>query len=147
MQSNKILYVSFLVRLLPITLFIVFVTCEPDPTDSEYCRSDFNSTQSVIKYDVARVQDEYIVQFRGYYNTETRKLYITSALAARNISYTVLPRTNPMSVYPNDFDIISGDLNESVLCRLRQHPLIKSVTPQRRVTRSLLEAPSEPGPC
>ena len=54
-------------------------------------------------------------------------------------NWTIIERQNPASDYPSDFDVIN--LYEKTpltgLELLKQHPLIKSVTPQRLVHRTL----------
>lgn len=49
--------------------------------------------------------------------------------------WRILPRLNPASDYPSDFDVII--LGESGLDALKAHPSIKGVTPQRMVHRTL----------
>lgn len=54
-------------------------------------------------------------------------------------SWTILPRNNPASLHPSDFDVIhliTSNLS-TISTALRKHPTIKNVTPQRSITRSL----------
>ncbi|XP_040564759.2 LOW QUALITY PROTEIN: membrane-bound transcription factor site-1 protease [Lepeophtheirus salmonis] len=47
---------------------------------------------------------------------------------------------NPMSRYPSDFDVIlikNHISSKKIIETLKNHPLVKSITPQRRVTRTL----------
>lgn len=55
----------------------------------------------------------------------------------------ILPRSNPASEYPSDFDVIllEEDAPYDGLDALRAHPSIKSVTPQRMVHRTLKYIP------
>ena len=110
------------------------------------------------------VQNEFIVKFSGFYKEEARKNYIASALAnfdqdSFEVSFfyyiswvfcsfktsvfvaQVLPRNNPMAEYPSDFDVllVSAFLSDKARSALSDHPLIKSITPQRKVTRTLKE--------
>ena len=65
----------------------------------------------------------------------------------------VVPRDadNPMAGLPSDFDLLSCDIrddeNAEVLAglfgQLSQHPMIKSVTHEKSVTRSLLKVPDQ----
>lgn len=57
--------------------------------------------------------------------------------------WRILPRINPASDYPSDFDVILLDERSpfSGVDALKAHPLIKSVTPQRMVHRSLKYLP------
>lgn len=50
-----------------------------------------------------------------------------------------MPRVNPASEYPSDFDVVLLEEGEPFvgLYALKAHPLIKSVTPQRMVHRAL----------
>lgn len=50
---------------------------------------------------------EYIVTFKGYYRQEARERFIEAALNESNVvRWAVLPRDNPASDYPSDFDVI-----------------------------------------
>ena len=132
-------------RYIFLLLFPCSVLSDPD-TDrpgEHYCDSSLNSTQVMSKYSVSSVADEYIVQFRGFYPAPTRARYITRALSIVNMSCTVVTRDNPMSGHPSDFDIITCDLNPSAKEALLSHPLVKSVTPQMKLTRSLKEVPDQ----
>lgn len=54
-------------------------------------------------------------------------------------SWSVVPRNNPASLHPSDFDVIylvTSNLS-SIHDALKSHPTIKNVTPQRSITRTL----------
>jgi len=99
------------------------------------------TTQIITKYTVHPMVNRHIVQFTAFYPTCTRTKYLTAALTGVNISWSVVARDNPMSRYPSDFDIIQGDLSQETKDKLVSHPLIKTVTNEKRLTRSLLEEP------
>ena len=104
---------------------------------------NFTSNQSDFDYEykTKTINNEVIVKFKGFYQAQTRKNYIEAALNHASTSFNILERTNLMAQYPSDFDVVNlqdEDLNlESVIQKLTDHPLIKSVTPQRKVTRHL----------
>ena len=83
---------------------------------------------------------EYIVTFTSYYTTEARDGYLSAALHSFK-GWAIVPRSNPSQSYPSDFSLLqlSGDTGDSdaILQALQHHPLIKRVTPQRRLTRVL----------
>ena len=103
---------------------------------------DGNSTaflDSDYDYESETIHNEVIVKFKGFYQNEARKNYIEAALNYEP-KVTILERTNLMAQYPSDFDVVNLDQSlelESVIQKLTNHPLIKSVTPQRKVTRHL----------
>lgn len=61
-------------------------------------------------------------------------------------SWKILHRNNPASDYPSDFDVLLLNESKSLagLQLLENHPLIKSVTPQRMVYRHLKYIPINP---
>jgi len=88
------------------------------------------------------VHDEVIVKFTGFYTSEARRGYIAAALSSLPVSYKVLERDNLMASYPSDFDVVqvsgsSSMASATVIETLKAHPLVKTTTPQRRVTRTL----------
>jgi membrane-bound transcription factor site-1 protease len=123
--------------------------------ESSNDNDNLNNKRSVLKYNVTTVPGQYIIQFRGRYLADVRLKYINSALHphATTTTYTwwqprhgchVVARgaDNPMAGLPSDFDVLSCDsLDGDVLGRLRGHPIIKSVTHEKSVTRSLLQVP------
>jgi hypothetical protein len=86
------------------------------------------------------VLNEFIVKFSGFYKESARRGYIDAALSPLSglESYEVLERNNPMAAYPSDFDVVhvTGG-KEAATAALVKHPAIKSVTPQRKITRTL----------
>lgn len=58
-------------------------------------------------------------------------------------NWRIIPRSNPASDYPSDFDVIllEEDSSLSGLEAIKSHPLVKSVTPQRMVHRTLKYIP------
>ena len=84
---------------------------------------------------------EYIVTFTSYYTTEARDGYLAASLHSYQ-GWSVVPRSNPGQEYPSDFSLLRleeepGEERTEILEALLQHPLIKRVTPQRRITRTL----------
>ena len=86
------------------------------------------------------VENEYIVAFKGYYKPHTRENYIKAALNSSGIhKWKILFRDNLASNYPSDFDVVLLEETDKYngLDALTDHPLIRRVTPQRLVQRSL----------
>ena len=94
----------------------------------------------------------------GFYEESARRGYIAAALApfSDSVTFEVIPRDNPMAEYPSDFDVVQlgaehefgsgGTDPESVaLQALLRHPAVKSITPQRKVTRSIKAVDEESG--
>ena len=83
---------------------------------------------------------EYIVTFTSYYTAEARDGYLSAALHSFN-DWIIVPRSNPSQDYPSDFSLLrlleGPPHSETILEALRRHPLIKRITPQRRLTRVL----------
>ena len=97
-------------------------------------------------YKVASVENQFIVAFRGWFSESARSGYISAALKTLNPYddqqhvFSVIPRDNPMAEYPSDFDLIELHDTELVtrsLELLTKHPMVKSVTQQKMVTRFL----------
>lgn len=88
---------------------------------------------------------EYIVAFNGYFTAKARNSFISSALKSSEIdNWRIIPRNNPSSDYPSDFEVIQIKEKQKVgLLTLEDHPNIKRVTPQRKVFRSLKYAECE----
>ncbi|XP_055385918.1 membrane-bound transcription factor site-1 protease isoform X2 [Condylostylus longicornis] len=106
--------------------------------------SVFSDHRVTIKFMTKVVQNEYIVAFNNYYKTVARENYLKAALNhSKIINWKILPRSNPASDYPSDFDLIllEEDTSLSGLEALKSHPAVKSVTPQRMVHRSLKYVP------
>ena len=85
--------------------------------------------------------------FTSYYTTEARDGYLAATLQSHT-GWTILPRSNPGQEFPSDFSLLrlsEGGPSERertsvILEALERHPLIKRVTPQRRLTRMLNSA-------
>ncbi|CAL1681030.1 unnamed protein product [Lasius platythorax] len=86
------------------------------------------------------VENEYIVKFKGYYKADVRENYIRTVLSSFGIkSWKIILRNNAASKYPSDFDIVHlKEIDQyQALKALNNHPLIKTVTPQRLIQRTL----------
>lgn len=84
---------------------------------------------------------EYIVTFTNYYTTEARDGYLSATLQSFT-GWSIVPRLNPGQEYPSDFSLLrifetSDNHSQAILESLTRHPLIRRVTPQRRLTRLL----------
>lgn len=111
------------------------------------CTNSNNATEELdFEFKSELVSSEVIVKFSNFYSLQARQNYIEAALKdSKNVNFEILPRTNLMSEYPSDFDVVrfhqtQGDLKDVkdvVSRRLLEHPCIKSVTAQRKVIRSL----------
>nr|XP_054748279.1 membrane-bound transcription factor site-1 protease-like [Lytechinus pictus] len=101
------------------------------PTDSDLSRQAHFSTELV--------SNEFIVMFYSYYSAKARHRYLCAAMKGCNASdWHIVTRDNPASVYPSDFEVIKIlGAEEADLSALSDHPAVKQVTPQRRVTRSI----------
>lgn len=84
------------------------------------------------------IPPEYIVTFNSYYTTEARDGFVSAALRPFH-GWTLLPRTNPSQQFPSDFSVVQlrGSNVADSLLALRQHPTVKRVTPQKKLTRML----------
>ncbi|XP_050093002.1 membrane-bound transcription factor site-1 protease isoform X2 [Anopheles aquasalis] len=101
----------------------------------------------VIEFSSKIVQNEYIVQFNGYYRQRERHSFIQTALNGSKVQkWRILPRSNPAQDFASDFDVLAleeppgGDEHDG-LALLRSHPSIKSISPQRMVQRELKYVP------
>ncbi|XP_005107775.1 membrane-bound transcription factor site-1 protease [Aplysia californica] len=93
-----------------------------------------------VEFTSSVVDNEFIITFDGYYKALARKRFISAALQEAGVtSWKVLPRINPANSYPSDFDVVQfhGNSDQNGVSALEDHPLIKRVTPHRKVTRSL----------
>lgn len=108
----------------------------PKSSDS----SDCNKQEVEITFSSSTVENEYIVKFKGYYKSQVRENYIATVLNSSGIKeWKIIPRKNVASKYPSDFDVVrfkEADKYQG-LKALNNHPLIKIVTPQRLVHRTL----------
>nr|XP_006817410.1 PREDICTED: membrane-bound transcription factor site-1 protease [Saccoglossus kowalevskii] len=113
-----------------------------------------NATNELWKVEFSSdvVENEYIVAFNDYYSSKARNSFVASALKSSEVvSWNILPRNNPASDYPSDFEVIQIlEKTQASLEALLQHPFVKRVTPQRRVIRTLKsseDSPVEYKPC
>ncbi|XP_065085859.1 membrane-bound transcription factor site-1 protease isoform X1 [Ochlerotatus camptorhynchus] len=102
----------------------------------------------VVEFVTNVVQNEYIVQFDGYYKQAAREKYIQTALNGSKVkNWRILPRSNPVSDFPSDFDVLTleedAESQTDGIDLLRSHPSIKSISPQRMVHRTLKYVPIE----
>ncbi|RWS25436.1 membrane-bound transcription factor site-1 protease-like protein [Leptotrombidium deliense] len=84
----------------------------------------------------------FIVTFNHLYKATARKRFISSALDKCTdliSNWLIVPRSNPASLHPSDFDVLQLSTNSLslVVDALEKHPNIKSVTPQRLIVRTL----------
>ena len=129
-----------ILELFPIFLSFLYCDC-----DSNVCGSKpRNETNNNVKtdYKVKSVERQFIVTFKGWFHESARLGYISSALQKLDDEdlFSGVKRDNPMSDYPSDFDLIQFSNNDIVIQSvemLLKHPLVKSVTPQKMVTRFL----------
>ena len=107
-----------------------------------------NVTEPVknTEYKVSSVENQFIVSFNGWFSESAREGYISAALKTlnpyddRHEVFSVIPRDNPMSGHPSDFDLIElhdSNVVTTSLALLIKHPMVRSVTQQKMVTRFL----------
>eukprot|EP00092_Neocalanus_flemingeri_P107767 GFUD01138329.1.p1 GENE.GFUD01138329.1~~GFUD01138329.1.p1 ORF type:complete len:1040 (-),score=318.65 GFUD01138329.1:275-3394(-) len=130
-----------------ITIVLVWSLCLLDThqiggtSDSDHCEAGNSTTEVVTDYKVERVAREFIVKFGGWYTDTARHGYITAALHAKHgENFKIVERDNPMAGLPSDFDVVAFDDDQTVgesVALLSRHPLVKSVSQQRMVTRFL----------
>lgn len=103
------------------------------------CHGD-NPEQVKVHFASRIIENEYIVAFKGYYKPHTRENYIRAALNTSGVrNWKILFRDNLASNFPSDFDVVLLEETDkhNGLDALTNHPLIRRVTPQRLVQRSL----------
>ncbi|XP_015585163.1 membrane-bound transcription factor site-1 protease isoform X2 [Cephus cinctus] len=104
------------------------------------CNSTGNAGEVKVKFSTRIVKNEYIVAFKGYYKPQTRENYIGAALNSSGVpNWRILSRNNPASGFPSDFDVVLLEETDkhNGLSALSDHPLVRRVTPQRLVHRTL----------
>ena len=143
----------FLLLLLPVLL-----TYASGPSDCGLVNVTIAAGEALLgggvsgyEYSSSVVEAEYIVTFVSYYTAEARAGFISAALRPYR-HWSLVPRPNAASSYPSDFSVVrltSGttrcDGNEDVgvakplaaLGALWQHPAVKRVSPQKRLTKIL----------
>lgn len=115
---------------------------ETTESETDCCNSTTHRIE--VGFTTKTIQNEFIVAFNGYYKSAVREEYLKSALNGSSIvNWKVLPRLNPASDYPSDFDVILLEETEpnTGLNLLKKHFSIKSVTPHRMVHRTLKYVP------
>ncbi|CAD7080576.1 unnamed protein product [Hermetia illucens] len=161
-QQFRPLYLAFGVVLLAFTFRsdnygLVLATSQPgdlnratnaNSSPSRKCCNETgpaaNGHRVEVQFTSKVVQNEYIVAFNNYYKSTARENYLRAALNPSNVhNWRIIPRSNPASDYPSDFDVIllEEDSSLSGLEAIKSHPLVKSVTPQRMVHRTLKYIP------
>ncbi|XP_011314538.1 membrane-bound transcription factor site-1 protease [Fopius arisanus] len=115
---------------------------QPLPQDTQDLCNTTESPPPTLKIQFTSkiVKNEYIVAFKGYYKRNTRQSYIGAALNSSGVTnWRILSRENPASDYPSDFDVVLLEEtdNQNGLNALTDHPLVRRVTPQRLVHRTL----------
>ncbi|KAI1287806.1 Membrane-bound transcription factor site-1 protease [Halotydeus destructor] len=111
-------------------------------TSATCTQSSLEDGRLSVEYSSRIVEHEFIVSFKNLYEAETRLKYISAALDTNQSTVTrwsVIPRTNPASVYPSDFEVIeltAVDITRAISA-LERHPSVKGVSHQRLITRTL----------
>lgn len=139
------MFLNYLLFVLSICLSLFcHVSSQIDYTEpiieSPICCNLTDSMNLGLEFNTNVVQNEYIVAFNGYYKSQSRENYITAALNGSGVhNWTIIKRNNPAQDFPSDFDVILLEENDSLpgLEALRDHPLIKRVTSQRMVHRTI----------
>ncbi len=75
--------------------------------------------------------------FNAYYISDARDGFISAALKLHP-DWSIVQRSNPSQDYPSDFSLVqlTSHIPRAVTA-LEQHPTVKRVTPQRKLTRML----------
>ncbi|XP_065285558.1 membrane-bound transcription factor site-1 protease isoform X1 [Dermacentor albipictus] len=127
---------------------VLWLLCAPtrarsglkDLLTESVCNTSHSEQRVLLQYSTSVVRNEYIITFKHYYRTNARDKFIKAALRGSGIhNWERLPRQNAATDYPSDFELIrllEGTVEEG-LTALQDHPLVKYVTPQRSVTRTL----------
>lgn len=127
-------------------LFTIASTCKItdhqslESLNSRSCNTTYENQNIKLQFTSSIVKNEYIVIFKNYYKPTTRQSYIGAALNSSSVhNWRILPRLNPATNFPSDFDVVilEETTKNSGLDALKNHPLVKRVTPQRLVHRTL----------
>ncbi|XP_052062556.1 membrane-bound transcription factor site-1 protease-like [Mytilus californianus] len=128
---------------------LLLALCCYGPVHGDCNYTSVNAKEVKVDYSSSIIDHEYIVSFNGYYKPQTRKRYLTAALHESGVlSWKILPRDNPAYDYPSDFDVVKlNDGKKEGLDALENHPVVKRITPHKKVTRSLkyVKDPDYPG--
>ncbi|XP_055705790.1 membrane-bound transcription factor site-1 protease isoform X2 [Phlebotomus papatasi] len=122
-----------------VLVYLTAVNAHGDP-----CTNSTAPHRVEVEFTTKIVKNEYIVAFDGYYRASTRENYLKAALNGSRLSnWRIVSRSNPASDFPSDFDVIILEEYEPFegLQLIKNHPSVKSVTPQRMVHRSLKFVP------
>ncbi|CAF4464078.1 unnamed protein product [Rotaria socialis] len=133
-----------MVNVLIKTLFIYFLlytsTATIDSDEIFPCNvtTNLNEETLSIEYEAKTIQDEFIVQFTGYYTEITRKNYLARVFEHNNVfDYEIIKRTNLMQTYPSDFDIVRFNGDKQIIQALKKRPLIRAISPHRQIIRHI----------
>ncbi|XP_052844350.1 membrane-bound transcription factor site-1 protease [Drosophila gunungcola] len=94
-------------------------------------------------FKTAIVPNEFIVHFRFKYFAPVRESYIAAKLLGSNkTNWKIIPRANLAWQYPSDFDVLrvlaeDETTAKNIIERIKSHPSVKAVVPQRSVRRIL----------
>ncbi|XP_033110005.1 membrane-bound transcription factor site-1 protease-like isoform X2 [Anneissia japonica] len=108
--------------------------------NATYTLSDEVVPEIKLEFSSEHVEHEYIVIFDNYYSSQSRYNYIEAAInKCKVLKWSIVKRDNPASHYPSDFEVLklTNFENKSWLDLLLDHPAVKHVAPQRKVTRTL----------
>ncbi|CAF0822220.1 unnamed protein product [Rotaria sordida] len=129
---NKILFIYFLI--------LTTITTTINSNEILPCNITTNISEQKInvEYEAKTIQDEFIVQFTGYYTAIARTNYLIRVFERNNVSYyEIVKRNNLMQHYPSDFDIVRFNGNEQIINCLKKHPLIRAIYPHRQIIRHI----------
>lgn len=101
---------------------------------------DAHDEEVQVTFSSSIVENEYIIKFNGYYKAHARENYIRAVLNSSNIkNWKIIPHNNAISMYPSDFDIVRLQETDKYegLRALNNHPLVKTVSSQRLIHRTL----------
>merc|ERR1719244_1326971 len=97
-----------------VVIVTLFAFCGSDTSDKDEVDEEVNicggiggrnSSVEVADFKVDTVDEQFIVQFRGWYGQTARHSYIKASLGDR-FKYKILDRNNPMAGLPTDFDVV-----------------------------------------
>ena len=103
------------------------------------CQPGNSSTSETVEYTVTVEQARLIVRYRGWYSESARQQFLSGRLAS--LHAVLLARNNSLAGKPSDFDLVQvtgAEVAGEAAALLASHPLVRDVTPERRVTRTVL---------
>ncbi|KAL5022748.1 hypothetical protein ScPMuIL_001903 [Solemya velum] len=138
MVFNKMLAFPLALSLI-VSVLLFSLESEVRATSTQSQTGGRDGTHLHMDFSSSIVDHEYIVSFKGYYKPQTRKRYLTAALFNSGVaSWKIVIRDNPAYGYPSDFDLVKlNDQYQLGLDALESHPIVKRVTPHKRVIRTL----------